>query len=425
MPTEFEFAIEQITEEKGISKEAVIETIESAIAAAFRKDYGKKGQNIEAKFEPETGKTQIYDVQEIVEEVEKEEREITLEEGKKLKKGAKIGDIIKTDVTPDEINFGRIAAQTAKQVIIQKIREAEKNAIFDAYKGREGELINGVVQRAENRLVFVDLGQATGILPPPEQIKNESYRIGDRIRVLIVSVNITPKGPEIILSRTHTDVINKLFEMEVPEIAAGTVVIKSIAREAGSRSKVAVYTTQEEIDPIGACVGQRGARIQTIISEISGEKIDIIEWDENEVKFISNALSPAKVMSVKLNEKDKHAVVEVVEEQLSLAIGRDGQNVRLAVKLTGWNIDVVKEGVDDKAKKEDKEDKQTKPDEKEEKAENKDQDVKEKIKGDKEDQSEKKKTKKDGKNAKANKEVVKDEDEKKEIKKSAKKVKSK
>lgn len=348
MPTEFEFAIEQITEEKGISKEAVIETIESAIAAAYRKDYGQKGQNIEAEFDPKSGKTKIFDVKEIVEEVEKEEREITLEEGKKMKKGAKIGDVIKTEVTPDEIDFGRIAAQTAKQVIIQKIREAEKNAIFDAYKDREGELINGVVQRVENRLVFVDIGQATGILPPPEQIRNESYRIGDRIRVLIVSVNITPKGPEILLSRTNNDVIKKLFEMEVPEIAAETVVIKSVAREAGSRSKVAVYTTQEEIDPIGACVGQRGARIQTIISELSGEKVDIIEWDENIVKFITNALSPAKVLSVKLYEKKQHALVEVAEDQLSLAIGKDGQNVRLAVKLTGWNIDVLKEGEEGK-----------------------------------------------------------------------------
>lgn len=412
MPTEFEFAIEQITEEKGISKEAVIETIESAIAAAYRKDYGEKGQNIEAEFSTKGDKTKIYDVKEIVEEVEKEGREITLAEGKKIKKGAKIGDVIKTDVTPDEISFGRIAAQTAKQVIIQKIREAEKNAIFDIYKDKEGELINAVVQRVENRLVFVDLGQATGILPPPEQIRNESYRIGDRIRVLIVSVSITPKGPEILLSRTNNDVVNKLFEMEVPEVAAGTVVIKSIAREAGSRSKVAVYSTQEEIDPIGACVGQRGSRIQTIISELSGEKVDIIEWDENEVKYITNALSPAKVMSVKLDEKEKHAFVEVAEDQLSLAIGKDGQNVRLAVKLTGWNIDVLKDGGDEKSESDEKKSKE----DKESKKSDEDKEVSK-------DKDEKKETKKKSKNKKSKKQE-KDKNKKSKKKEAAKSAKT-
>lgn len=357
MPTEFEFAIEQICEEKGISKDAVIETIESALAAAYRKDYGEKGQNIQAEFDPKTGKTTIFEIKEVVEEVEKPERELTPKEAKKIKKDAKVGDEIKTDVTPDEISFGRIAAQTAKQVIIQKIREAEKNAIYDSFKDKVGEVLNGVVQRIENRTVFVDLGQASGILLPSEQIHGESYRIGDRIRVLITDVGVTSKGPEIMLSRAHPDMIKKLFEMEVPEIAAGTVQIKSIAREAGSRSKVAVYTTHEEIDPIGACVGQRGARIQTIISELNGEKVDIIEWDENVAKYITNSLSPAKILSVKLIEKDRHAIVEVAEDQLSLAIGKEGQNVRLAVKLTGWKIDVLKEGAQEKLKTTEKKEK--------------------------------------------------------------------
>ena len=344
MPTEFEFAIEQICEEKGISKEAVIETIEAALAAAYRKDYGEKGQNIEATFDVKTGQTLVYDVQEVVEEVENPKRELTEEEAQKLKKGAKVGDKIKTEVTPKEINFGRIAAQTAKQVIAQKIREAEKDAIYDAFKDRVGELVNGVIQRVEGSLLFVDLGQAIGILSPPEQIPHERYQIGDRLRVFIADVSVTPKGPEVVLSRSRPELISKLFEMEIPEIGAEAIEIMSIAREAGSRSKVAVKALQEDVDPIGACVGQRGARIQTIISELSGEKVDIIAWDDNIVKYITNALSPAKVLGVKIDEKKKHAVVEVADDQLSLAIGKGGQNVRLAVKLTGWNIDVVEEG---------------------------------------------------------------------------------
>ncbi|NQV13394.1 MAG: transcription termination/antitermination protein NusA [Parcubacteria group bacterium] len=343
MPTEFEFAIEQICEEKGISKEAVIETIEAALAAAYRKDYGEKGQNIEATFSPKDGQTKVFEVQEIVEEVENSQRELTKAEGQKIKKGVKVGDEIRTEVTPKEINFGRIAAQTAKQVIAQKIREAEKDAIFEAFKDRVGELVNGVVQRIEGGMLFVDLGQAVGILSPQEQMPQERYQIGDRLRILIADVSITPKGPEVVLSRSRVELINKLFEMEIPEVAAGTVEIKSIAREVGLRSKVAVKALEEEVDPIGACVGQRGARIQTIIAELSGEKIDIIAWDDNVVKFITNALSPAKVLSVRIDEKKRHAIVEVAEDQLSLAIGKGGQNVRLAVKLTGWDIDVVGE----------------------------------------------------------------------------------
>lgn len=363
MPTEFEFAIEQICEEKGISKEAVIETIEAALAAAYRKDYGERGQNIGATFDPKTGQTKVFELQEVVEEVENPKRELTKKEARKLKKDAKVGDEIKTEVTPKEINFGRIAAQTAKQVIAQKIREAEKDAIYDAFKDRVGELVNGVIQRVEGGILFVDLGQAVGVLSPPEQIPQERYQIGDRLRILIADVNVTPKGPEVVLSRSRSELINKLFEMEVPEVAAGTVEIKSVAREAGSRSKVAVNALEEDVDPIGACVGQRGARIQTIISELSGEKVDIIAWDDNEVKYIANALSPAKVLSVKTDEKKKHAVVEVADDQLSLAIGKGGQNVRLAVKLAGWDIDVVGESQGEKADKDgEKADKEKKSD---------------------------------------------------------------
>ncbi len=346
MATEFELAIQQICEEKNLKESDVISTIEAALAAAFRKDYGKKGQLIETDFDPKTGKTLVYDVKEVVEEkedLEKAERQVTVKEGKKLKKGAKIGDIIKTEITPKEISFGRIAAQTAKQVIIQKIREAERNTIFDAYKDKEGQVLNGIIQRVEGQTIFVDLGQAIGLLFPTEQIREEEYSIGQRLKVYLVEVKESAKGPEIILSRSHPDIVKRLFELEVPEIAAGAVEIKALAREAGARSKVAVVSNREEIDPIGACVGQRGTRVQTIINELNGEKIDIIAWDENQVKFITNALAPAKAISVRLDEKEKTAKVEVVEDQLSLAIGKHGQNVRLAVKLTGWKIDVLKD----------------------------------------------------------------------------------
>ena len=366
MATEFELAIKQICEEKGLKEQDVIETIEAALAAAFRKDYGERGQLIEAKFNPKTGQTRVFNVKEIVEEemdeetgepIERKEREVTVEEAKKqkLKKNPKVGDVIKTEVTPkDEISFGRVAAQTAKQVIIQKIREAERNTIFDEYKDKEGLVLNGTVQRIEGSTIFVDLGQASGILFPTEQIRDERYSVGQRLKVYLVEVKESPKGPEIILSRSHPDMVKKLFELEVPEIAAGVVEIKVMAREAGARTKIAVMSTKEEIDPIGACVGQRGTRVQTIINELNGEKIDIIVWDENPVKFITNALAPAKAISVQLNEKEKHAIVEVAEDQLSLAIGKHGQNVRLAVKLTGWRLDVEKaemEKTEDSSKK--------------------------------------------------------------------------
>lgn len=349
MASKFSQAIDQIADEKGISKEKVVETIEAALAAAFRKDFGTADQNIKVEFDPETGKSNVFDVKtvvkEITEEMEQNRREfLTVEEAKEVKKGAKEGDVIKTEITPDAA-YGRIAAQTAKQVIIQRIREAEREILLKEFSDKEGQIVNGTVQRIEGRNVYVDLGRTNGILFPSEQIKNESYRIGQRIKVYVSEVKQTPKGPEIILSRAHPNVIRKLFELEVPEVYSGVVEIKAVAREAGSRSKIAVFTSQEGVDPIGSCVGQRGTRVQTIISELGGEKIDIILWNDDIVKFITNALAPAKVISVVTKEKEKEATVEVLEDQMSLAIGKAGQNVRLAAKLTGWKIDVVKSEV--------------------------------------------------------------------------------
>jgi len=377
-------AIKQICEEKNLSYEAVLETIESALAAAYRKDFGEKNQNVKVEFDPETAKSKVYDVKTVVEDmpeepevveeqeeteegksVEGESKEVKTEEAgeaapeeeirkfnpktelqikdaKLIKKTAKIGDVIKTKLTVPEA-YGRMAAQTAKQVIIQKLREAEREMIFSEFKNKEHEVVAGVVQRREGRIVLVDLDKAVGIMPAEEQIINERYRPGDRVKVYVKQVGITPRGPEIILSRTSDEILKKVFYLEIPEISNGLVEIKAVAREAGNRSKVAVAATSENVDPIGSCVGQRGARIQTIISELGGEKIDIIEYDEDLAKFIAKALAPAKVLSVELDEKEKRAVAKVAEDQLSLAIGREGQNVRLAAKLTGWKLDIVGE----------------------------------------------------------------------------------
>jgi len=257
---------------------------------------------------------------------------------------AEIGKEYVEDVTPDDPNYGRVAAQTAKQVIIQRIREAEREATYEEYKDKEGEIISGIVQRVENGVVFVDIGRTTGILPPSEQVRGERYRANQRIRVYVVKVDINSRDPEILLSRSHPGMLRRLFELEVPEIFASSVEIKAIAREPSERSKVAVSAKEEGIDPVGACIGQRGTRIQTIIAELSGEKIDIIQWDEDTARYIANALSPARVVAVDIFDQEKRAVAHVEEHQLSLAIGKRGQNVRLAAKLTGWRIDIVKAG---------------------------------------------------------------------------------
>ena len=358
----FTSAIAQIAEEKGISQEKVIETIESAIAAAYKKDYGKKGQIIKAKLDPETGNVKFWQVRKVLDksmiysnqDLEKlKAKEMGPIEGKirfnpekhiMIEEAKKIDPKIKPDQDLEELleareDYGRIAAQTAKQVILQKIREAEKESIFQEIKQKEGEIVSGIVQRIEGERVFFDIGKTLGLLTREEQIPGEFYRPGQRLKVYILSVEENPKGPVIFLSRAYPKFISKLFELEVPEISSGSVVIKSIAREAGSRTKIAVASTQERVDPIGSLVGQRGTRISAVILELGGEKIDAIEYSENPEKYISNSLSPAKVLEVKMLPKNK-ALAVVPEDQLSLAIGKAGQNVRLAAKLTGWKIDV-------------------------------------------------------------------------------------
>lgn len=348
MNSDFGEALNQLAEEKGLDKGEVLKMIEASLAAAFRKDYGEKDQNVVVKLDPETMAIKVFDVKTVVEDVEDAQKEVSLEDAKGIDKKYKVEDEISLDVTPKAgAQFGRIAAQTAKQVIVQKLREAERNVLFAEYKAKERQLVTGIVQRIENTTVLVDLGRATGALFPSEQIRDEEYRIGQRLKVLILHVEPTTKGPKVTLSRSHPDMVRRLFELEVPEIHNGIVEIKALAREAGSRSKVAVWSNQEGIDPIGACVGQRGTRVQTVMAELGGEKIDIIEWNEDTVKFISNALSPAKILNVTLSDEAKDARVGVMEDQLSLAIGKAGQNVRLAARLTGWKIDIVEEKIGD------------------------------------------------------------------------------
>lgn len=356
MNDQFEQALAQIAEEKGVSRDEIINMIEASLAAAFRKDYGEKDQNPVVVFNGENLSAKIYDEKTVVEgktlEAEDPEmqldpvKEIDIADAKAFDPEAKIGQVIRTEITPtDGVEFGRIAAQTAKQVIIQKLREAERNVQFSDFKAKERTLVNGIVQRVEGDTVLVDLGKGVGVLFPSEQIRGERYEVGQRIKVLVLHVEPATRGPKITLSRSHPDIVRKLFEMEVPEIFNGAVEIKSVAREAGSRSKIAVASTQEGIDPIGACVGQKGTRVQTVMAELGGEKIDIIEWSDNPVTFIANALSPAKIINVQTDMEEKEAKVGVLEDQLSLAIGKAGQNVRLAARLTGWKIDINQENI--------------------------------------------------------------------------------
>lgn len=386
---QFTSAIKQISEEKGISEQSVLETIEAAIAAAYKRDYGKKGQIIKAKLDLETGKMDIAQTHYVVEGVDEEgyitgalptkimedkpdfqdfdrtkdrqkqedeetkktedgeikikfnpEKHIIFADAKKADKKLKVGDEMITKLEP-HTDFGRIAAQTAKQVVIQRLREAERDAIFSEFKGRESEVISGVVQRKEGALVFVDLGKTNGLLTPAEQIMTDNYKMNQRFRFMILKVEETSRGPVVLLSRAHPKLVLELFRVEVPEIDSGTVEVKAIAREAGSRTKIAVASKEEAVDPIGSLVGQKGVRVQTVINELSGEKIDIILWSEKAKDFIANSFSPAKVLKVEVvDEARKHALVEVADDQFSLAIGKKGQNVRLAAKLTGWRIDV-------------------------------------------------------------------------------------
>jgi N utilization substance protein A len=391
-------AIAQISEEKGLSSEKVIETVEHALASAYKKEYGKKGQIIKAKINPKNGKvdfwreklvvddTMVY-IPEIVEDESEEspenlseelkvievkesyrpteeelktddqkkdddfsekrlryneEKHILIEdfqdENSKLKTGEEL--IIPLETKDD---FGRIAAQTAKQVVLQKIREAEKEVVLAEYKSKEGEIVSGIVQRIEGSNIYFDIGKSLGVLPKEEQIRGEFYKEGQRLKLYVLRVDTTPRGPIILLSRSYPKLISKLFELEVPEVGTNQVEIKSIAREPGSRTKIAVYSEAEEIDPIGSMVGQRGVRVTAVMSELGGEKIDVIEYDEEPGKFIANSLSPAKITDVILQENNM-AIVVVPQDQLSLAIGKDGQNVRLAARLTGWKLDVKGEG---------------------------------------------------------------------------------
>ena len=335
-------AIEEICEEKGLDKDIVIETVEAALAAAYRKDYGRPKQIVRATLNPETGKAEMFRVYNVLadeEEVKEKEHELTVAEAKEMDPAAEAGGEVVMPL-PHQEEFGRIAAQTAKQVIIQRIREAERNLLFDEFKTKENQVANATVSQVDGRNIIVSLGKVNAILYPSEQIPSEKYYVGQRFKVYVKEVSQSVKGPQIIVSRTAEQLIAGLFDVEVPEISAGTVEIKSIAREAGSRTKIAVIATEEKIDPVGSCVGQRGSRVQAVLEEIGSEKIDIVLWDENVEQFIMNALSPAKTRKISITSKDNKAIVFVDQDNLSLAIGKNGQNVRLASKLTGWGIDI-------------------------------------------------------------------------------------
>jgi len=381
-------AIEQLSEEKGIAAEKILEAIETSIAAAYKKEYEKKGEIIKAKLDPRKGELKFWQIKTIVDdttvrvikEAEKQNsapegetpgstepveqkpensddepvlpiynpaRHIFLEEAKKIKKDAVIGNELEFPLETKE-DFGRIAAQTAKQVILQKLREAERESVFKEFKDSEGEIVSGVVQRFERGNVYIDLGRAVGVMFHNESVPGEHYKTGDRMKFFVLAIQEESRLPGIILSRSHSKLINKLFTLEVPEIADGTVEIKSVAREPGSRTKIAVSSKIESIDPVGACVGQRGTRVMAVSNEIGQEKIDIIEWSEDPAKFVEKSLSPAKIKSVEINER-REAKVFVEDDQLSLAIGKGGQNVRLAARLTGWKIDVRSESRPDEA----------------------------------------------------------------------------
>ncbi len=386
MSSEIVKAIKALCEEKNLPYEAVLETLEAALAAAYRKDFGNKQQNIKIKFDPETAKIEAWDVKTVVEDIEEEallkaqeeltarrekaraeNRELTdeeiadlprfnpktelmLKDAKERKKSGripsgkvKVGEVLEIPLEiPGE--FGRMAAQTAKQVIIQKVREAERGMVFDDYKKPESQLITGIIQRVEGRKALIDLGKATGIMPSEEQSAGEFYRPGAKMKFFVVSVQMTVRGPEILLSRSNEGLVREIFKQEIPEVSEGVIEIKGIAREAGGRSKVAVFTADESVDPIGSCIGQRGSRIKTVIEELNGEKVDIIQWSDNPEEYVAHALSPAKTLKVELHEKEKTADAAVSPEQFSLAIGRGGQNVRLASALTGWKINVKQEG---------------------------------------------------------------------------------
>lgn len=334
---EFITAITQLAAEKNLPKEVVFDAVETALASAYKKD-ALANSNVVVKIDPDTGVTHVFTRRTVVDELTDEEIEITIDEARKLRPGIQVGDAIDNEISPQY--SGRIAAQTAKQVVLQRLREAEREVVFEEYSGREGDIVSGEMLRMEGRNVIIDLGKAEALLPASEQVRSEHYRSGQRMKFYVLEVYKAAKGPQIVVSRTHKNLIRRLFELEVPEIFKGTVEIKAIAREAGYRSKVAVWSIQEGVDPVGACVGLRGIRIQNIVNELNGERIDVVLWDPESARFVAHALSPAQVVQVRVNETTNTAEVVVPDRQLSLAIGKEGQNARLAAKLTGWRIDI-------------------------------------------------------------------------------------
>ncbi|MFJ7918430.1 transcription termination factor NusA [Lysinibacillus fusiformis] len=333
-------ALNALEEQKGISRDVLIEAIEAALVTAYKRNFNQ-AQNVRVDLNLDKGSIRVFSRKDVVEEVEDDRLQISLEDAKVINPAYQLEDIVEQEVTPR--NFGRIAAQTAKQVVTQRVREAERGLIYEQYVDREDDIVTGVVERLDARNIYVGLGKVEAALPVNEQIQGETYRPHDRIKVYITKVERTTRGPQVIVSRTHPGLLRRLFEMEVPEIYEGIVEIKSIAREAGDRSKISVYAHNEEVDPVGSCVGAKGARVQTIVNELNGEKIDIVEWSEDPVIFVANALSPSKVLDVQVNEEEKSTTVVVPDYQLSLAIGKRGQNARLAAKLTGWKIDIKSE----------------------------------------------------------------------------------
>lgn len=340
MSSELLDALTALEQQKGISRDVLIEAIEAALVTAYKRNFNQ-AQNVRVDINLATGSMLVYSRKDVVEEVADDRLQISLEDARLINPHYAIGDVVEEEVTPR--NFGRIAAQTAKQVVTQRVREAERGLIYEEYVDREDDIVNGIVERLDARNIYVGLGKVEAVLPANEQIQTETYRPHERIKVYITKVERTTRGPQVFVSRTHPGLLRRLFEMEVPEIFEGIVEIKSIAREAGDRSKISVFAHNDEIDPVGSCVGAKGARVQTIVNELSGEKIDIVEWSEDPVVFVANALSPSKVIDVQVNEEEKSTTVVVPDYQLSLAIGKRGQNARLAAKLTGWKIDIKSE----------------------------------------------------------------------------------
>ncbi len=339
MPSNLNFVIEQVGKDKGIDRKVIIEALEQAVLTASRKKYGHQGE-IEVHYNEEVGEVELFQFKQVVEEVTNPSTEISLKEGRELDNEAQIGDSLGVKLNTD---FGRIGAQTAKQVIIQRVRDAERENVYNEFKGRKGDLVSGTVQRMEKGNLYISIGRAEAILFSKEQIPGETYRQGERLRVYILDVQKNSKGPQIFLSRTHPAFLIKLFEMEVPEISEGVIKMISAAREPGERAKISVYSSNRDVDPVGACVGMKGSRVQNVVQELRGERIDIIPWSQDQAKYVCNALAPAKISRVYIDEENRHMEVVVADDQLSLSIGKKGQNVRLASKLTGWKIDIKSE----------------------------------------------------------------------------------